>query len=255
MNHLFKDKKLSPGTIEGYRTALADFLRFHSTEDFNNNIILNNLIRSFKSEGPRPKTIFPKWDLALIMNFLTQSPFEPLAEADLKFLTWKTVFLVTLAMAARCSEVHALTFEDLTFEVNYRFAVVSPLPEFRTKTKKENRQVKTPALGPSVRGSQEDKPLCPVKTLKIYRARTSSSRKSNPEARHLFISYKKGFSKDIYKNTLSGWIRSLIKFTYDKWPHSVIQLSATKPHEIKAMSTSLAWKTNLALDDILQAAC
>ena len=173
----------------------------------------------------------------------------------MKFLTWKTVFLVTLAMAARCSEVHALTFDDLGFEDNYRFAVVSPLPEFRAKTNKELRQVKIPALGPSARGSKEDKLLCPVRALKIYRARTSSLRKSSPGVRCLFISYKKGFSRDICKNTLSGWIRSLIKYTYDKCPHNVIQLSAAKPHEVRAMSASLAWKANLALNDILQAAC
>merc|ERR1711893_318909 len=111
----------------------------------------------------------------------------------MKFVTWKTVFLVSMAMAARCSEVHALTFDDLAFEDNYKFAVVSPLPEFRAKTHKEHRQVTIPALGPSARGSREDKLLCPVRALKIYRAQTYSLRKSTPGVRHLFISYKRVF--------------------------------------------------------------
>ena len=255
LNYLFQEKKLSPRTIEGYRTAIADFLRFHTKEDFNNNFILNNLIKSFKSECPRPKSTFPKWDLALVLNFLLEAPFEPLAKCEMKFLTWKTVFLVTLAMAARCSEVHALTFEDLGFGDNYRYAVVSASPEFQPKTKIQNKQVKIPALGSAARGAEEDKLLCPVRALKIYRARTDSSRKEHPEIKRLFISYMKGFSKDICKNTLSGWIRSLIKFTYQKCPFNTIQLSAARPHEVRALSTSMAWKANLALDEILHAAC
>ena len=119
----------------------------------------------------------------MVLNFLTQSPFEPLAQADLKFLTWKTVFLVTLAMAARASEVHALSFADLAFEDNYKFAVVQPVPEFIAKTSNQNVYVKIPALGPAVRGSPEDRLLCPVRALKIYRARTAPIRKVNPNIR------------------------------------------------------------------------
>ena len=109
LNYLFTVKKYSPGTIEGYKTAIADFLKFHSDQDFNKSDILNKLIRSFKTECPRTVSRIPKWDLSLVLNFLCQEPFEPMAEADLKFVTWKTVFLVTLAMAARSSEVHALS--------------------------------------------------------------------------------------------------------------------------------------------------
>ena len=73
--------------------------------------------------------------------------------------------------------------------------------------------------------------------------------------RRLFISYMKGFDKDICKNTLSGWIRSLITYTYKKCPHHVIQLVSAKPHEVRALATSLAWKADSCLTDILQAAC
>ena len=89
-----------------------------------------------------------------------------MAKAELKFLTWKTVFLVTLAMAARSSEVHALSFSDLAFEDNYKFAVVQPLPEFQAITNNRNSFVKIPALGPNVRGSHDDRLLCPVRALK-----------------------------------------------------------------------------------------
>ena len=196
----------------------------------------------------------PKWDLSLVLNFLCQEPFEPIAEADLKFVTWKTVFLVTLAMAARSSEVHALSFNDLAFDENYRFATVQPVPEFIPKTHNQKPYVQIPALGPNARGSHEDRLLCPVRALKAYRARTAHLRKTNPRTRKLFISVKKDFNKDISKNTLSGWIRSLIKYSYEKCPHHIIQLSAAKPHEIRGLAASVAWKVNTSLPDILQSA-
>ena len=73
--------------------------------------------------------------------------------------------------------------------------------------------------------------------------------------RRLFISYMKGFSKDICKNTLASSIRSLIKLAYDKCPHHLIQLSTVKLHEVRVMSASLAWRANIGLKDILSAAC
>ena len=59
--------------------------------------------------------------------------------------------------------------------------------------------MEVPALGPLVRGLNENKMLAPVGTLKIYRAKTNSIRKQNPQMKSLFISYMKGFSKDIWK--------------------------------------------------------
>ena len=75
LNYLFTVKKFSPGTIEGYKTAIAEFLKFHSDKDFNHNSILIRLIRSFKSERPRPSNQIPKWDLALVLNFFVSCSF------------------------------------------------------------------------------------------------------------------------------------------------------------------------------------
>ena len=61
----------------------------------------------------------------MVLNFICQTLFEPISGADLKFVTWKTVFLVTLAMAARASEVHALSFKELAFDEGWKFATVS----------------------------------------------------------------------------------------------------------------------------------
>ena len=171
LNHLFKKKKLSAKTIEGYKTAIADFLRFHTEENFSDNIFLNKLIKA-----PWPKNV----------------------------LTWKRIFLVTMALAARSSEEHALSFADLRFEDNYKFAVLFTIPEFQSKTDKLSGKFLLYGIWSEV----WMRIICCA--LKTFRARTNSFGKKNLQMRRLFISYIKGFSQDICKNMLADWIRSLI---------------------------------------------
>ena len=111
-------------SVRQSKTAITDFLRLYTEENLNESIFLNKLIKSFKSEAPRPKNGFPNSDLAMILNFLNQPICEPLSEAELKFLTWKMVFLVTMVLAAKSSEVHALSFAELEFEENYTLLII-----------------------------------------------------------------------------------------------------------------------------------
>ena len=49
--------------------------------------------------------------MACVVDSLTKVPYEHLDQASLQFLTWKTVFLLTMASAKRRSEIHALSIE------------------------------------------------------------------------------------------------------------------------------------------------
>ena len=100
---------------------------------------------------------------------------------------------------------------------------------------------------------KEDRSLCPIRAIKIYRARSEDFRKQNA-SRRLFISFKKGFSGDIHRNTFVGWLKALILYTHKNAEDSVIKLSQAKVHEIRAMSASIGWKANLSLEDVLMAA-
>ena len=61
------------------------------------------LINNFYMDRPVEPNLVPPWDLAVVLNALNKSPFEPrdMASVDLKFLTFKTVFLLSLASGAR----------------------------------------------------------------------------------------------------------------------------------------------------------
>jgi len=256
LNELFIQGKVTVGTIEGYKTAIADGLKFISDTDVSGSIHLSNLIKSYHKDRPVLRDPFPKWNLALVLNFLLEAPFEPIQEIPLKFLTWKTAFLVLLATSARSSEIHALEYSSLKFHESYKFMTIEPVPEFKAKNqgKERNPQLETfniPALAPVLDRGLPDRKLCPVRAVKVYRSRTSDIRKGT-KMRKLFISYKQGFQTDIHKNTFTGWIKALIKMAYSKCPNNIIELSNCRPHEIRALSASVAFKANLNLDDVLK---
>ena len=55
---------------------------------------LHDLLHSFQVEAPVREVRPPSWDLPTVFNFLTSSPFEPLASTSLRDLTRKTLFLL-----------------------------------------------------------------------------------------------------------------------------------------------------------------
>ena len=85
-----------PSTIEGYRTAIADTLG-NTKQNISNNVDIARLIASFYRDKPKSSRNIPKWNLSVVLHTLSQPPFEPQKQADLKFLTWKVVFLLALA--------------------------------------------------------------------------------------------------------------------------------------------------------------
>ena len=93
--HLFQDKKLQPGTIDGYRSAIADKLG-SSTINVSKDENLTRLLDSFHRDRPKGRRGIPSWNLSLVLHQLRKAPFEPLKEASLKHLTFKTVFLLAL---------------------------------------------------------------------------------------------------------------------------------------------------------------
>ena len=119
LNYLFKEKNRKQSTIAGYRTPIADGLGLKG-EQFSKSLELNRLLASFYKDKPVANISIPFWDLALVLHALTTQPFEPLGKASLKLLTFKTVFLLTLASGKRRSEVHAWTYSSLLRRIGHK---------------------------------------------------------------------------------------------------------------------------------------
>ena len=78
----------------------------------------SHLIRSFQIERPRQRLAMPRWNLGLVLNSFLKAPyvgsisghchFGSYYGIDLKWLTVKAVFLVTLATGRRVSCIRSL---------------------------------------------------------------------------------------------------------------------------------------------------
>ena len=110
--YLFEDKKLQPSTIDGYRSAIADKLG-NATVNISKDDNLTRLLESFHRDRPKGRRGVPSWNLSLVLHQLTKAPFEPLREASLKHLTFKTVFLLALDSGKRRSEIHAWQHKNI----------------------------------------------------------------------------------------------------------------------------------------------
>ena len=252
--YLFESKNLKPATITGYRTAIADGLGSDG-QAVSSSRELNRLLASFYRDRPRVDRGIPSWDLSLVLLALTKSPFEPLRQADLKYLTFKTVFLMALASGKRRGEMHAWTHSSVFFNSDSSKVTVAPSPVFLAKNQLASdgpgsiKPVVIPALAPTLDTDlREDRSLCPVRALRVYLDRTKDSRQGK---NLLFVSIRKNFSKDISKNTISQWIKNTIKLCYTSADSETLQVTRVKAHDVRALSASLAFKGGIPLEEIL----
>ena len=146
--------------------------------------------------------------MSLVLLAFTRPPFEPLGKADLKILTFKTVFLLALALGKRRSEIHARTFDSFSRKGDWSEVTFSPSTAFIAKNQLASegplaiQPVVIPTLKPTLDPSLvQDKSLCPVRALRYYLDKTKDLRKGK---KPLFVAIKEGYSKDIAKATISS---------------------------------------------------
>ncbi|XP_056116182.1 uncharacterized protein LOC130092366 [Rhinichthys klamathensis goyatoka] len=203
---------------------------------------------------PVSKPLSPSWDLALVLEALSMSPFEPLDEIDLKILSFKTALLLALASAKRVSEIHALSVHSACTQFMPEDAgvVLRPNPAFMPKivnsiTPLELRAFYSPPFASSKQ--QKLNELCPVRALRIYIERTKGFR----ECDQLFVSWvKPRKGKPITKQRLSHWIVEAISLAYSSKGHE--PPAGLRAHSTRGMSTSWALFKGVTIQDICEAA-
>ena len=92
---------LSPQTIKGYRSCLASVLSHTCNAAVVQAKTISDMITSMELQRPRMTLVLPQWDLGIVLEVLSKSPYEPLQVASLKHLTLKTVFLLAIASAGK----------------------------------------------------------------------------------------------------------------------------------------------------------
>ena len=149
--YLFEDKKLQPSTIDGYRSAIADKLGT-TTVNISKDDNLTRLLESFHRDRPKGQRGIPSWNLSLVLHQLKKAPFEPLREASLKHLTFKTVFLLALGSGKRMSEIHAWQHKNIRHQSDWSKVSLFPSPGFVSKNQlaKEGPESVAPVVIPAL---------------------------------------------------------------------------------------------------------
>ena len=254
--YLFEVRKLQPSTIDGYRSAIADKLG-NLTVNISKDDNLTRLLESFHRDRPKGRRGIPSWNLSLVLHQLTKAPFEPLKEASLKHLTFKTVFLLALGSGKRRSEIHAWQHKNIRHQSDWSKVSLFPSPSFLSKNQlaKEGPEsvapVVIPALAPTLdRSLKSDRTLCPVRALRYYLDRTADIRQDKDL---VFVSFKKGFDKDISPATISSWIKQTVILCYELSDQKAHTLHQVKAHDVRAFAASKAFQSGVSLEQILSA--
>ena len=254
--YLFEVRNLQPSTIDGYRSAIADKLG-NVPANISKDDNLTRLLDSFHRDRPKGRRGIPSWNLSLVLHQLTKAPFEPLREASLKHLTFKTVFLLALGSGKRRSEIHAWQHRNIRHQSDWSKVSLFPSPSFLSKNQlaKEGPEsvapVVIPALAPTLDKSlKSDRSLCPIRALRYYLDRTSDIRQGKEL---VFVSFKKGFDKNISPATISSWIKQTVILCYELSDHQAHTLHRVKAHDVRAFAASKAFQSGVSLEQILSA--
>ena len=166
----------------------------------------------------------------------------------MKYLTFKTVFLLAIGSGKRRSEIHAWQNKNIRHKSDWSKVSLYPSPSFLSKNQLAQEgpdsvaPVVIPALAPTLdRSLKSDRSLCLVRALRYYLDRTSGrirssflspSRKGSIKTSHLPLSPHGS-------NRLSD--------------HESHTLHQVKAHDVRAFAASKAFQSGVSLEQILSA--
>ena len=238
---------LSVSSIRGYRAMLSAVFRFHLLS-LSSDPVLRDLLRSFRLSSAERFLRPPAWNLSVVRRFLKSSALEPLSRAPLCLLSQKMLFLLALATAKRVGQLQAIssivTFVGLD-------ACLSYVPQFMAKSKSLTHTIPRSFLVKSLSdfeaGLDDDLLLCPVRALRIYLDKTHST--LSPIRHRLFLSPRRP-SRAMSKNAVSSFLREVIHAAGASRP----EVGSVRAHEIRSVSTSIAFHWNWSVSAVLESA-
>ncbi|XP_034279732.1 uncharacterized protein LOC117669420 [Pantherophis guttatus] len=108
------DRGLFPNTLRRQVAALSTVLTCENLQPLTHHPRIGSFLKGVANLKPPVVHRYPTWDLALVLQALTSTPFESLRTSSLWYLTLKVAFFVAITSARRISELAALSVhEDL----------------------------------------------------------------------------------------------------------------------------------------------
>lgn len=250
----FDRKKLSPSSIEGYRSAINSVWSLDGRK-VQDSYAMVSLLKSFKAERPRSVHTYPKWDLALVLRVLRAAPFEPIDTIDPLLLSQKTAFLLLLASARRVGDIHAVDPNNIVFQPRKQELILTPVAGYLPKvaaTAEGQPRYKSIVIRSlsKITNDPAELTICPVRALLAYDKYAKAKR---PNRKRFWIATRSN-GNDVCKQTVSGWVSALIKYVSVKSTDEDCRLSSASTHEVRAIATSLSYNATFALEHVLAAA-
>ena len=243
--YLKDQRSLSLSAVKGYRAVVSSVQPWVGKNQY-----INTLFKAFNKDINKNICRQFSWNLDIVLKYLRSNKFEPLNSCSFINLTKKTLFLLALASAKRISELQALS-KIVSFGKNS--CILQYVEYFRAKTEAPDnpipRSFKIQGLS-TLAGNLEERLLCPVRALKFYCDRVENLRGSHDR---LFCSVANP-SRSLSKNALSFFLRTVIREAHEAFDMNDEAILKVKSHEVRAMSTSLAFYNNVSVERILNAA-
>ena len=260
--HLSQTKNLTPSTLKTRRAAISSVLAAKGDKSTAADPVISGVIKGAANLHHKKRSFLPKWDLAVVLNYLKSPKFAKNSLLTFDLLTYKTVFLIALASGRRASEISNLSGLQGDLAKAPKGALsLKFLPEFLAKNQNPedpSPNILIPPLPTSGSRDEASTALCPVRALKAYRARSKSFR--SPTQRALFISVNKGNTADITRATISRWLKTTIRNSYLALNREDSQGNPPPPvpsearaHEIRAWAATMA-STSTSMTQVLKAA-
>ena len=254
LSHL-QDEGKAPSTVEGYRTAIAETLKYSGKPDISEDPCIRALIRSHRLARVVAGNKVPPWDLAVVLKYISQAPFEPIQDCEIKHLTVKTLFLLALASGKRRGELHALTREGFGWNTDKSVITLRFDPTFVAKTQRKSGDAMKPviihSLNDFVGNDADELLLCPARALLAYYSRVKAMGLISKRKKKLFVSIQKGRSKDICSATITRWLKWLILESHRNILDKDLSMLNVKAHQIRGVAASNAFKHS-SLEQVME---
>ena len=251
---LFVVKGLAFSTLRGYKASILSVLESTNPLPTNHLDVLTKLFRTFSAERPVIPRAMPVWDLGLVLQGLKRFPFEPISHSDTRFLSLKTLFLLTLASGARRGEVRALIRTGITYTDRKEEVLVYPDPKFIPKTRRgvsSGKPFIIRSLCHLVDRDSPDRLLCPVRALKAFLRRTKDPAFLKGRQK-LFLPLDET-KVDLSAHGHKSQLIAAIQEAYSAMDLRLPEEFRLRMHDTRMLSFSLAGASGVSLDTILSA--
>ena len=239
------DKGLKYRTIAGYRSMLSSVLPPIDNVRVGQHPYIIRLLKGVFNSRPPVRKLLPEWDLPSVLDMLKQPPFEPMQTARLKYITWKTIFLIAITTFRRSSDLQALRLGEGSVRVQK-----TGVTFIRHGLSKQDRISHNDSniFVPTFTGT---KFLDPKRALALYLRRTEKFRNAlERDGDKLFLSVNKPH-KPVSSQTISSWIVRTIKLAY-KYKNE--DIDNVRGHSTRSIGPSWALFKGVPMNQIMDSA-